>query len=215
MNEIVIEGVIGGYWADTGSAELRRQLAGMSGDLAVYINSIGGDVFEGLSMLNQLRRHQGNITVVVDGIAASIASVVAMGGDEIIMGSGAQFMIHSPWTVTIGDSAEHAKTIEALDASKESILDAYAIRVDDREQVTEWVDAETWFSAAAAVEAGFADRIEGNSQAAAIVPKSLFKHTPAALIAPDKEAAKTVEKIKKNVWKSTTMDMQTKIAKRR
>jgi len=210
MHELVIEGVIGDVWADVSAADVRKALKDMKGGVSVYINSVGGSVFEGLAMLNQLQRYdRGELTVYVDGLAASAASVVAMGGDRVLMGTGSQMMIHGPWTVTVGDQIEHERAAQALAKARDSILDAYGRRVSDREQLGEWVDAETWFGAQDAVDAGLADGIEGDGVAAAIVPAAMYRHTPAALVA--KDAAPVAAK----AWRAVTMGMQLEIAKRR
>ena len=89
MAEMVIEGVIGqGFWGDVSSSMVRDQLREIAGDVTVYLNSVGGDVFEGISIMNQLKRHEGAVEIHVDGLAASIASVIAMGGDQVTMGEG-------------------------------------------------------------------------------------------------------------------------------
>lgn len=195
-NELVIEGVIGPYWADVSSADVRRQLADKKGDLTVYLNSVGGDVSDGLSIMNQLIRYDGTVTMHVDGLAASIASVVLMAGDEIVMGTGSQIMIHDPWTITMGDEAEHLRAADALKSAKVSLIEAYGRRVSDSESVESAMAAETWFTATEAVEFGLADRIEGGASAKAIVPQGLYKHTPAALLATGEKA----EDIERKVW---------------
>lgn len=186
MNELTIEGVIGSdWWGGIGAADVRRELSGKTGDLTVYLNSIGGNVDDGISIFNQLRRYSGNVTFVVDGLAASIASVVLMAADEIRMGVGSQVMIHDPWTVTMGDARDHERAVRALETAKASILDAYSLRVSDRDQLSAWMADETWFSAEAAVAAGFADLVDTGVAAATVrVPKGMFRHAPEDLVDP-------------------------------
>ena len=123
--------------------------------LDIYINSGGGDVFGGVAIYNQLRRHEGYVTVIVDGLAASIASVIAMAGDELIMLSGAQMMIHKPWSLCVGDAEEMQRTAELLDKIEENILDIYEKNAREgvtREQLRGLVNAETWMNGTEAAE---------------------------------------------------------------
>jgi len=214
-NELIIEGVIGGFWGDVSSADVRRQLKDMSGDVDIIINSIGGDVFDGLAMFNQIRRYDaGQKRVIVDGIAASAASMVAMAGDTVLMGTGAQLMVHRPWTMTVGNDEEHDAAAAALRTARGSILDTYSSRIDDRDQLEAWVDEETWFGAEEAVAAGFADGIEGAGMAAAIVPADLYRHTPAALVAGIRQAGEA-DALKQRIWQAVAAGHLAEIERRR
>lgn len=123
--------------------------------LTVYINSGGGDAFAGIAIHSILSRHTGHKRGVVDGLAASIASVILMSCDEIVMSAGAQMMIHKPLTIAAGNADDFQKVIERLDKAQQSITDIYMQRVREgitQERVTELIDAETWMTAEDAQE---------------------------------------------------------------
>lgn len=151
------------WWGDEVTPEeFRNELRQMKGDLTVHINSQGGDVFAGVTIYNALRDYgRGKVIVKVDGIAASIASVVAMAGDEIIMSPGSMMMVHNPWTMGVGSADELRKTADALDEIKDAILPIYVDRSgQSQETVKELMDNETWMTAEKAVELGFADTVQ-------------------------------------------------------
>lgn len=180
MTEIVIDGLIApeSFGADFSAKQMREQLAG-AGDVLVYINSVGGVVSEGTAIYNQLRRHPGKKTVIVDGVAASIASVVAMSGDEINMAASSTLMMHDPWSLSIGGAVDHENAAKALRTVRAAIMDAYQSRVADREQISAWMEAETWFTGSEAVDAGLADSVDQAIAAKAVsIPEGLFKHPP-------------------------------------
>lgn len=130
------------------------------GDISVWINSPGGDVFAAAQIYNMLMDYPHNVTIKIDGLAASAASVIAMAGTEVQMSPVAMMMIHNPMTVAIGDSAEMQRTIAMLDEVKESIMNAYEIKTGlTRAKISHLMDAESWFNAKKAVELGFADKI--------------------------------------------------------
>ena len=119
-------------------------------DLTVYINSGGGDVFAGIGIHSILSRHVGKITGVVDGIAASIASVILMACDEIVMSDGAQIMIHKPLTIAAGNADDFTKIVEILNKCQESITAIYMNHVNDdvtEDDITGMINAETWMDA--------------------------------------------------------------------
>lgn len=130
------------------------------GDISVWINSPGGDVFAAAQIYNMLMDYPHNVTVKIDGLAASAASVIAMAGTEVQMSPVAMMMIHNPMTVAIGDSTEMQKASAMLDEVKESIMNAYEIKTGlSRTKISHLMDAESWFNAKKAVELGFADKI--------------------------------------------------------
>lgn len=130
------------------------------GDITVWINSPGGDVFAAAQIYNMLMDYKGNVTVKIDGLAASAASVIAMAGTEVLMSPVAMMMIHNPMTVAIGDSQEWQKAIEMLSEVKESIINAYEIKSGlSRAKLSRLMDAESWFNAKKAIEMGFADKL--------------------------------------------------------
>ena len=138
----------------------RDELMQGTGDITLWINSPGGDVFAAAQIYNMLMDYPGNVTVKIDGLAASAASVIAMAGTIVCMSPVAMMMIHNPITVAIGDTAEMQKAIAMLDEVKESIMNAYEIKSgQSRTKLSHLMDAESWFNARKAVELGFADTI--------------------------------------------------------
>jgi len=134
----------------------------------VYINSPGGDIFAGQAIYSMLERHKARITVYVDGLAASAASVIAMVGDRIIMPKNAMMMIHHPWTIAMGNAKELRKLADELDKVAETIVRVYQDRSGmTRSRIIELMDAETWFTADEAVSCGLADEVEEQKQIAA------------------------------------------------
>ena len=138
----------------------KDELNGGNGDITVWINSPGGDCVAAAQIYNMLRDYKGNVTVKVDGIAASAASVIAMAGDKVLMSPVSMLMIHNPMTVAYGSSDEMQKAIEMLSSVKDSIVNAYEIKTGlSRAKLSHLMDAETWMDANKAVELGFADDI--------------------------------------------------------
>lgn len=130
------------------------------GDITVWINSPGGDCVAAAQIYNMMMDYKGNITVKIDGIAASAASVIAMAGTKVLVSPVSMLMIHNPATVAFGDSAEMQKAIAMLDEVKESIINAYEIKTGmSRAKLSHLMDAETWMDAHTAVDMGFADEI--------------------------------------------------------
>ena len=138
----------------------REELVQGKGDIEVWINSPGGDCIAAAQIYNMLMEYPGDVTVKIDGIAASAASVIAMAGTEIQMSPTSLMMIHNPFTVAIGDSEEMKQTVHMLGEVKESIINAYEIKTSlSRNKLSELMDAETWLNAHKAIELGFADAI--------------------------------------------------------
>ncbi|MGN1031701.1 MAG: head maturation protease, ClpP-related [Butyricicoccaceae bacterium] len=138
----------------------KDELSRCQGNISVWINSPGGDVFAAAQIYNMLMDYPHNVTVKIDSLAASAASVIAMAGTEVQMSPLAVMMVHNPATIAIGDTAEMKKAIAMLDEVKESILNAYEIKTGlSRARLSHLMDAESWFSAKKAVELGFADTI--------------------------------------------------------
>ena len=138
----------------------KEELLSGSGDITVWINSPGGDCVAAAQIYNMLMDYNGNVTVKIDGIAASAASVIAMAGNRVLMSPVSMLMIHNPMTIAMGDSAEMQKAIEMLSEVKESIMNAYEIKTGmSRAKISHLMDAETWMNANKAVELGFADGI--------------------------------------------------------
>lgn len=129
-------------------------------DINLEINSYGGDVFLGIELCNTLRAHKGEVTVTIPGIAASAASIIAMGADKIRMYDNAQMMIHNAWTIAMGNAKELRKVAENLDSINESVLASYTSRLD-ADIATKLLDEETYLSASKAKEYGLVDEVIG------------------------------------------------------
>ena len=156
----------------------------------LYINSPGGSVFDGLAIFNMLARHKASITVTVDGIAASIASVIAMAGDAVVMPSNALLMIHDPSGVVVGTSKEMRDLADALDKIKGSLIGAYTAKSGmERDEIASLMANETWLDAEEAVALGFADSIIDPIKMAASFDLTKFKNAPAAMKPSDAKAA--------------------------
>jgi ATP-dependent Clp endopeptidase proteolytic subunit ClpP len=157
------------------------------------VNSPGGDVFDGIAIYNALRQHPAKVVTHIDGLAASISSVIALAGDEVTIAPNAFFMIHNPWGVTVGDAEIHRKMADTLDKiAHGSIISTYQARTGlGVETIETWMDDETWFSAEQAAEAGFVDAVEDAAPAARALPfdLSVYQHVPVGLEygAPDDE----------------------------
>ena len=131
-----------------------------SGNITVWINSPGGDCVAAAQIYNMLMDYKGDVTVKIDGIAASAASVIAMAGTKVLVSPVSMLMIHNPMTAAFGNSDEMQKAIEMLGSVKDSIINAYEIKTGlSRAKLAHLMDAETWMDANKAVELGFADGI--------------------------------------------------------
>jgi ATP-dependent Clp protease protease subunit len=138
----------------------KEELEDGEGNITLWINSPGGDVFAAASIYNMLMDYPYDVTVKIDALAASAASVIAMAGTKVCMSPVAMLMIHNPMTVAIGDSSEMRKAIDMLSEVKESIVNAYEIKTSlSRRKISQLMDAETWMNAKEAKKLGFADEI--------------------------------------------------------
>lgn len=180
------------------------------GDIAVWINSPGGDVFAAAQIYNMLMDYPHNVTVKIDGLAASAASVIAMAGTEVQMSPVAMMMIHNPMTVAIGDSAEMQKAIAMLDEVKESIMNAYEIKTGlTRAKISHLMDAESWFNAKKAVELGFADKILFSDDAeeagsdqdmeAVMFSRKAVTNSLLSKLAPEKKPGTPIDQLEKRL----------------
>ncbi len=160
---LTIDGVIAeeSWFDDDVTPKLfREQLNAGQGDIMIYINSPGGDCVAASQIYTMLIEYKGRVTVKIDGIAASAASVIAMAGTEVLMAPTALLMVHNPLTVAIGDTEEMQKAIAMLDEVKESIITSYELKTGmSRAKIAHLMDAETWMNAQKAIELGFADGI--------------------------------------------------------
>ena len=165
------------------------------GNITVWINSPGGDCVAAAQIYNMLMDYPHDVTVKIDGIAASAASVIAMAGTRVLMSPVSMLMIHNPMTVAMGDTGEMQKAIEMLSSVKDSIINAYEIKTGlSRTKLSHLMDAETWMDANKAIELGFADEIMQRSAATDEIPvpqvSMMFSRTAVVNSLMDKLAAK-------------------------
>ncbi|MEV0015438.1 head maturation protease, ClpP-related [Streptomyces tendae] len=158
--EVMLYDEVGG-WLGATADEFINDLRGITAsNILLRVNSPGGQVYEGIAIANALRSHPASVTVQVDGIAASIASVIAMAGDRVRMMPNAMIMVHDASGLTVGNAADHRDTAELLDKISGNIADAYAARAGGtRDEWRQVMVAETWYTAEEAVAAGLADEV--------------------------------------------------------
>lgn len=171
--ELLLYGVIGedGAWSDVTAKEFAKELKDIEDakTIRVRINSPGGDVFAGQAIYSMLKRCKAEVVGYVDGLAASIASLILMACDKVIMPKNSMLMVHKPWTATAGNANDMAKTIETLNKVEEAMLTAYVEKTGMAEaEIKELLAAETWLTASDAVAKGFADEIEETEVSACI-----------------------------------------------
>lgn len=194
-----------GYWGiNAGDFARDLEALGQVDEIHLLINSGGGDVFDGFAIYNMLREHEARIETKIEGLAASIASVIALAGDTVGIHATAFVMIHNPWGVVVGDANEMRAFADTLDKVAGPMVSLYAAKMsEDADDIREMLDAETWFDGNEAVDAGFADELlgatsdetgdEGDGEAAATARPDLaaYRNTPAELggsAAPDGES---------------------------
>lgn len=172
---IFIYGIVdsmAGFFGDGVTAKMISEdlkKAGKVSSIDVRINSPGGDVFEGRAIYTLLRNHGARIVVHVDAEASSIASLIAMAGDEIRMAEGSLMMIHCAWTCYCGNSTEMRKQADLLDTVDQTLIDTYAKRTkQDAKKIKKWMEDETWMTAEEAVKLGFADIVADPVKVAAL-----------------------------------------------
>lgn len=158
--EVLIYEEIGGWGISAKEFSQDLKDLGTVNEITLRINSPGGSVFDGNAIFNQLKQHKARVTAHIDGLAASMASVIAMAADHIVMPENALMMIHNPWTVSIGNAEELRKDADMLDTIKRTLLSAYGRSMMTDEELSGMMDAETWLTGADAVEMGFADELE-------------------------------------------------------
>lgn len=193
---LYLYGPIGPYddWGDISAKSVASALSQMPNDatLTVYVNSVGGSVFEGVAIYQQLRRFKGKKIIQVDSLAASIASIITMAGDEIHMGFNAQMMIHDPEGGAYGRESDLRKYADLLKSTKETLVDTYVARTkQSRSTISSWMGEETWLRAEDALKFGFADKIVNANVDADVDDRSKvilakYRHAPKD-IAPSAE----------------------------
>lgn len=177
--EILIYEDIGGWFGGVTAKDFYADLRGLGAvdTLNVRVNSMGGEVFEGLAIYRHLAEHSARKIVHVDGIAASIASIIAMAGSEIRVSEAGRIMIHDASGMSWGTAEETRAAADRLESITGSLTDVYVARTGvAREQVRAWMQEEKWFTAAEAVEAGFATAISENVRVAAHFDPTRHKH---------------------------------------
>ena len=162
----------------------KEELNQGNGNITVWINSPGGDCVAAAQIYNMLIDYKGDVTVKIDGIAASAASVIAMAGTKVLMSPVSMLMIHNPMTIAFGNKGEMEKAISMLDEVKESIINAYEIKTGmSRAKLSHLMDSETWMDAHKAVELGFADDILKRSDTTDIeVPQVSMMYSKAQVV---------------------------------
>jgi ATP-dependent protease ClpP protease subunit len=200
-------GAIGGYWGGIDAAELVPAIRDMDTDtIEVFVNSPGGDVYDAVAIRNALRQHPARIVVTIDGLAASAASFIACAGDEVVMGENAEVMIHDAWSIALGNADDMRLAAEDLDRLSDNIASMYAAKAGGTAASwRELMKAETWYTAAEAVDAGLADRLDSETvdpQPADLFDLSMYAHagrreaaapTPAAALATNREESSMPE----------------------
>ena len=183
--------IVGEKWFDeeTSAVSFRDALKEL-GDVSTInlsINSGGGSVFDGIAIYNMLKSHKASVNVYVEGLAASIASVIAMAGDTITMRSGSMLMIHRPFTVLQGNAEEMRKAAETLEKMGDNIVNIYSDRTGiQAEEIQQIMSAETWLSAEEAVEQGWATKLDKKEAVMNSVPKEIlgrFSNVPKNVLA--------------------------------
>ena len=182
------------------------------------LNTPGGSVFDGNAIYNALKRHPASITTYIDGLAASMGSIIALAGERVVMADNAMYMIHNPRTVAWGDANEFRKTAGTLDKLKSSMVRIYSEKTGlSEDEVTGLMDSETWYTASEAKESGFADEIEEGLKAAASFKPDKFKsykNTPQTLLEekpepePEPDYSKQVVSLQKARMKLSILERE-------
>ena len=182
--EIIIYDEIGAFGIPAKTFLDELKALGPIAELTIRVNSPGGSVFDGVAIYNAIKRHDARVTVWIDGIAASIASMIAMAGDEVVMPENAMLVLHDPSGLVAGTAADMRAMAEALDRMKAGMVAAYRDKSGrDDAEIEALMAAETWLSAQEAVELGLADRVEQPVRMAAHFDLSRFRNPPPQLAA--------------------------------
>ena len=180
-----------GYWGITAKQFISDlKSVDPSHNILLSIHSPGGEVFDGNAIANALKRHPGGVTTQIEGLAASMASVIALVGSPVKMAANGFYMIHNPWGVALGDACDMREQADLLEKIQTGIVNAYVAKCGATvEQIQEWMDEETWFTAEEALAAGFIDEITDAHQMAASANKfdrlAKFKNAPVNLTPPE------------------------------
>lgn len=192
------------WWSGEGTTakSFQKELAGIkASQIDLHINSPGGEVFDGITIYNLIKQHPANVTTYIDGLAASIASVIALAGDKVIMAENALYMIHQPWGFAIGNASEMRKVADNLDKVSDSLITSYTVKTGKADdEIKTLLDAETWMSADEAFEMGFVDEVAGKMDMAAcakfapVMKQMGFKNIPDITVNKEMPTARDAEK---------------------
>jgi len=179
-------------WGGVSANSFKDELMALEGvtELNVHINSPGGSVFDGVAIYNLLAKHEAAVNVHIEGMALSIASIIAMAGDTVTIAENAMFMIHNPWNIVVGDAAELRKTADVMDTVKGQMVATYQHKTGlDADLLSDMMDAETWLTGEEAVAQGFADTLSSPMAMAACAAFDYkqYKHAPDELLAKGRE----------------------------
>jgi ATP-dependent Clp protease protease subunit len=178
--ELMLYGFVGDDWEGFTAMSVVKSLATMRGKpVTVRINSGGGFVTDGVAIYNALKGHDGEVTIYVDAMAASAASVIAMGGSKIIMRKGSMMMIHDPLVLTVGNKKDHEKSLEMLEVTADAIAAIYAERtgrsIDD---IRSEMEEEIWLTPTMAISKGYADEEDGEAIEASAFDYRIYAKAP-------------------------------------
>jgi len=180
---------LGGISAKTFADEVKK--LGTVNDINVRINSYGGSVHDGIAIYNTLKRNSARVVVDIDGVAASIASIIAMSGEEINIADNGFMMIHDPWTISMGTADDFRREADLLDKTRSTLLDTYMKKATASEDtISQMMTDETWLTAAEALDVGLVTAITDEVKLAACANKELLKymhHIPEALVANERK----------------------------
>lgn len=210
--EILIYSAIGSsMWEDSLSAkQFSKELDALGTsvkEITVRINSPGGDVFDGITIYERLKQHPAKIKVIIDGLAASIASIIALAGDEVVIADGGFYMVHLPWTWAMGNRKDLDSTVNLLMKLEEQMINIYAKKSKkSHNEIRKWLEEETWFNSDQAIENGFADdkTSETLSIAASVIDRASAKngwirHAPKNVRTDAAAVKSAVKDLKKNI----------------
>jgi len=196
--EIYIYDMIGSWGVTAQSFVKDLKALGSVKHIDLHISSDGGDVFDGRAIYNNLVKHPATITAHVDGLAASIASLIMLAGDEVHMAEGSFVMIHNAWGFAMGDSNDMRKTADLLESVNNSIIDTYISKTgQSRDDIVSWMNEETWLTAQEALDLGFVTSIdEPLKMAAKVRNPGIFNKLPSALAPSRIAAVEALERIR-------------------
>jgi ATP-dependent Clp protease, protease subunit len=171
-------------WFGVSADQFVKDLQAIKADtIRLHLNTPGGSIFDGIAIYNALKQHKAKVETYIEGLAASSGSIVALAGDKVYMAENAFYMIHEPWVLTVGDSAELRKTADLLDKISGVMVNTYMkVSGKDEKQIKQWLQAETWFTAEEAKEAGFVDEITDEIEAQARHDLSIYDNVPEKLL---------------------------------